>query len=73
MDKEEANIKVYYPGASAQEVESLVTAKIEEELKGLDGYDYSYSISQRGSALIKLKLNDSINSENKWQQLRTNQ
>ncbi|NMA02805.1 MAG: efflux RND transporter permease subunit [Clostridia bacterium] len=70
MDKEEATIKVYYPGASAQEVESLVTAKIEEELKGLDGYDYSYSISQRGSALIKLKLNDSINSENKWQQLR---
>lgn len=66
----EATIKVYYPGASAQEVEKLVTSKIEEEIMSVDGYASSSSVSQRDSALIYLKLNDESKIEDKWQQVR---
>lgn len=67
---EEAIIKVYYPGASAQEVEKLITGKIEEELMGIEGYDYSYSLSQKDVALINFRLKDTVGIDDKWQELR---
>jgi len=41
-----AIVTVKYPGASPEDIENLVTKKVEEKLEEIDGYDYSYSFSQ---------------------------
>ncbi|MBB6214205.1 multidrug efflux pump subunit AcrB [Anaerosolibacter carboniphilus] len=51
-----AMITVIYPGASAEEVEILVTQKLEEKLTELRNYDYSSSSSLNSAAAIMLIL-----------------
>ncbi len=48
-------IDTYYPGASPQDVEALVTREIEDALEDLDNVEYilSNSYSQRSSILVK--------------------
>jgi len=51
-------IRTDYPGASPQEVEKLITIKIEEEIADIDGVDNIFSESQEGLSLITVELAD---------------
>ncbi|RKD33927.1 efflux RND transporter permease subunit [Thermohalobacter berrensis] len=51
-----AMITVVYPGASPEDMEKLVTSKIEEKIIELDGYDYSNSFSQNSISAILVVL-----------------
>ncbi len=49
-------ITVRYPGASAQDVEYLVTKPIEEAVRGLDGVYRVQSVSSQGESSITVEL-----------------
>ncbi|MFQ5828044.1 MAG: efflux RND transporter permease subunit [Candidatus Methylomirabilia bacterium] len=49
-------IETIYAGASPEEIEKLITAKIEEEVAELDGLDELLSVSQEGLSEILLKF-----------------
>jgi multidrug efflux pump subunit AcrB len=55
------SIRTEYPGASPQEVEKLITIKIEEEIADIDGVDSIYSESQEGLSLITVELSEHAN------------
>lgn len=65
-----ALISVVYPGASPEDIESLVTSKIEDEISELEGYDYSYSYSRNSIAVIILRLSYDSDIEGTWDDLR---
>jgi multidrug efflux pump subunit AcrB len=50
------DVFVTYPGASAKEVEELVTAPMEKLLWEIDGVEYLYSISQPGSSMAIVRF-----------------
>ncbi len=52
------SIRTVYLGASPQEVEKLITIKIEDEIADIDGVDSIYSESQEGLSLITIELSD---------------
>ena len=43
-----ADVMVMYPGGSAQEVERLVSSRLERMLYQIDGVEYVYSMSRPG-------------------------
>ncbi len=51
-----ADILVQVPGASAEEVEKLVTTPLERLLWHVDGVEYVYSMSKRDSALVTVRF-----------------
>ena len=59
-----------YPGASAEDVETMVTSKIEESLKTVPSYDYSYSDSSSNFSMVVLWLENSADPEKSWDYLR---
>lgn len=64
MPKFQANvisIVTVYPGASASEVETSVTKKIEDALSSLENLDRVKSVSQEGASVITLELKSSAN------------
>lgn len=65
-----ALISVVYPGASPEDIESLVTSKIEDELSELVGYDYSYSYSRNSIAVVILRLEYDTDIMSTWDDLR---
>ena len=52
------SVRTVYPGVSPQEVEKLITIKIEDEIADIDGVDNIYSESQEGLSLITVELSD---------------
>ncbi|KAA5579021.1 efflux RND transporter permease subunit, partial [Acinetobacter baumannii] len=50
------SIEVVYPGASPQDVNEEVTAKLEEKLKSLDGLKQMQSSSYEGMAVMNLEF-----------------
>ena len=48
-----ADVYVHMPGASAKEVEKLVATPLEKLLSQIDGVEYVYSMSRRGSAVSR--------------------
>ncbi len=54
-------VETMYSGASAEEVEKLVTAPLEKELKNVDDVDELSSSSREGYSLIALELNPDLN------------
>ncbi|WP_169832993.1 efflux RND transporter permease subunit [Geosporobacter ferrireducens] len=67
-----AMITVIYPGASAEEVEILVTQKFEEKLTELRNYDYTSSSSLNSAAAILLVLDMDISEselDQSWNEL----
>ncbi len=54
-------IRTEYPGASPQEVEKLITIKIEDEIADLDDVDSIYSESQEGLSVITVELSEYAN------------
>ena len=51
-----ADIFVEVPGASAEEIEKLVTTPLERALWQIDGVEYVYSISQRDRAVVTVRF-----------------
>ena len=51
-----AVITTIYPGAAPGDVEELVTQKIEDELRGIDGLKEVRSVSQNGRSEIKIQV-----------------
>ncbi len=54
------NITVPYPGVSAEDIEETVTAKIENEMQGLDRLSTYQSQTQDGIAAITLQFEEDI-------------
>lgn len=65
-----ARITTIYAGASPDEIERLVTKKIEDELISIQGYDYSRSVSQNGVSTVLLFLTNDADTEEAWNELR---
>ncbi|PCI63632.1 MAG: multidrug transporter AcrB [Gammaproteobacteria bacterium] len=51
-----ANVFIAYPGASAQEVESLVASPAENVLSEIQGIDHIYSSSMPGMAILSVQF-----------------
>ncbi|MDD4504608.1 MAG: efflux RND transporter permease subunit, partial [Clostridiaceae bacterium] len=65
-----AIISTVYPGASPVDVERLITSKVEEEIKELEGYDYSDSTSKNSLSVVVLRLEKSADIDKSWTELR---
>jgi multidrug efflux pump subunit AcrB len=50
------DVMINFPGASAAEVENLVTINLERKLWEIDGVEYIYSTSSPGSAVVTLRF-----------------
>jgi multidrug efflux pump subunit AcrB len=51
-----ADVLVRYPGASAREVEQLVSSRLEKLLYQIDGVEYVYSASRPGMAVVTVRF-----------------
>jgi multidrug efflux pump subunit AcrB len=51
-----ADVYVRMPGASAEEVEQLVSSKLERLLYQVDGVEYVYSMSRPGEAIVTVRF-----------------
>jgi len=51
-----ANVFIPFPGATAKEVESLVTAPTEQLLSEINGVEHVYSISRLGMAVLSVQF-----------------
>jgi len=67
-------INTFYPGASAERVEALVTEKIEVALSEIDEISEAASTSRSGISTIRVELDEAIRDgdivENLWSQVR---
>lgn len=66
-----AQIVTVYPGASATDVETLVTKPIEDVVATLDGIDYIQSYSYDNVSIVLVMLNYSVDYDEQWDTLRT--
>jgi len=51
-----ADVMVMYPGGTAQEVEQLVSSRLERMLYQIDGVEYVYSMSRPGMAVVTVRF-----------------
>ncbi len=51
-----ADIIVFYPGGSAEEVEQMVSSRLERYLYQIDGVEYVYSMSRPGMAVVTVRF-----------------
>ena len=65
-----ALITVVFPGASAEDIELLVTKKIEEEAAKIDGIEKIDSISNDNFSAVIVTINYSVDKESEWENLR---
>jgi multidrug efflux pump subunit AcrB len=65
-----AIITAVYPGASPEDVEKLITSKIEDEVAELKGYEHAESQSRNSLSVVVLKLDQGTNVEKAWPDLR---
>ncbi|EKQ56849.1 MULTISPECIES: efflux RND transporter permease subunit [unclassified Clostridium] len=65
-----AMITTIYPGASPNDIESLVTKKIEEKVEEIDGYDYAESYSENSASIVIVCLNNDADKDKAWRDLR---
>ncbi|MFO7306583.1 MAG: efflux RND transporter permease subunit [Gammaproteobacteria bacterium] len=56
IDVTMANVIVPFPGASAVQVENLVSSPMEQILREIDGVEHVYSVSQPGLALLTVQF-----------------
>lgn len=64
-------ITTIYPGASQDNVEKLVTSKIEDSLKEIEGYSSSESYSKNSISIIKFEIENDVDVDETWDTLRT--
>jgi multidrug efflux pump subunit AcrB len=65
-----AQITVIYPGAAAEDVERLVTKKLEDEAYELEGYDFMQTISMDSVSVMLLALKVDVDEEEVFGDLR---
>ncbi|MBI9107597.1 MAG: efflux RND transporter permease subunit [Spirochaetales bacterium] len=58
-----ANIIVAYPGVSAEDVESSVTVRIENEMDGIDDLKRIQSVSSEGLSIVRIEFDDGITDQ----------
>ncbi len=64
-------VNTYFPGASAERVESLVTDQVEQELLEIEEIKYLKSTSRLGSSTVVITLEDSVhNHDQVWSRVR---
>ena len=51
-----ADVLVSFPGRSAQEVEQLISTRLEKLLYQIDGVEYVYSMSRPGQAIVTVRF-----------------
>jgi len=56
MDLETISVSIPYPGASPAEVESSITNRVEEELRGRPGFKRIRSTSSEGMSMVTVEL-----------------
>ena len=66
-----AMITTVYPGAAPEDVEKLVTKKVEDEAASLEGLDYTSSISSHNVSIVIVSLDQGVDYEKRWDDLRT--
>lgn len=59
-----------YPGASANDVQELVTKKIEDEVADLDGYDYSEGTSKENVSIVTVYFKSNVDNDTAMQDVR---
>lgn len=64
-----ALITAVYPGASAQDVELLVTKKIEEAAAKIDGIEKIDAVSNDNFSAVVVTINYSVDKEKQWNDL----
>lgn len=65
-----AMVTTFYPGASLNNIEQLVTKPIENAVAEVDEFDKSDSYSFNGISIIVVSLTNKANVEKSWQELR---
>ncbi len=72
-----ADVLVRFPGASAEEVEKLVSTPVESKLWEIDGVEYVYSASRPGEAVVTVRFYVGQDRERSlvkiWNKLMSNQ
>lgn len=66
----EVQIMTSYPGATADEVERLVTQEIEDSLRGMENLDYVKSTSRPDMSMINVKFVDDTDYRALYDELR---
>ncbi|HBA82979.1 MAG TPA: AcrB/AcrD/AcrF family protein [Verrucomicrobia bacterium] len=51
-----ADVLIMYPGGSAEEVEQMVSSRLERMLYQIDGVEYVYSMSRPGMAVVTVRF-----------------
>ena len=51
-----ADVMIMYPGGSAEEVEKMVSSRLEKMLYQIDGVEYVYSMSRPGMAVVTVRF-----------------
>ncbi|CAG1020421.1 partial Efflux pump membrane transporter BepE, partial [Methylococcales bacterium] len=64
------NITTDYPGASATDVETLVTRKLEEAIENIENIEWISSSSQPERSYIRIKLIDDSNYDKLYNEIR---
>jgi multidrug efflux pump subunit AcrB len=65
-----ALLTTIYPGASTQDVERLVTSKVEDKVMEVEGFSKVNSISQNNLSIVVLELETGSDTDKAWSQLR---
>lgn len=65
-----AQIITILPGATAEEVESLVTRKIEKSVMALEGISYVTSYSNPSASIVLVSLNYDVDYAEQWRLLK---
>lgn len=67
-----ALVSVIFPGASAEEVEQLVTIPVEDEAAKLSGIEYIASTAGENISVTQVVVDYSVDKEAQWDALRQN-
>ncbi len=71
VDFAQAIITTYYPGATPEDIEALITKKIEDSLRGNSGIKQLTSVSQEGLSEVKLKIDlDNIDAKQEMTEIQ---
>lgn len=65
-----AIVTTVYPGASPEDVEKLVTSKVEDKAAEIKGYDYSDSQSKNSLSVVVVRLSQDADIDKAWEELR---
>jgi multidrug efflux pump len=65
-----AMITTIYPGASASDIEKLVSKKIEDKIEEISGFDYGESYSQNSASIVIVNLSNDADKDKAWRELR---